>query len=332
MAQWNDVYLRANLSDDGQYPRAGTLSDCPDIIPSGIYPTENPQQYFLVDNWNKDIGKDLTAKMQNYIYIRAKNLAGKTQTGKLFLYYSKASLLLYPNFWKNNLIKIANGKDSFDFSVNKDGKVLSFDDKQGTFIWSPEMISNDHYCLIGRIVTPDHPNPIPDAGDIDSFAEFISKNPNYGWRNVTIVDKDTPDISIPVDYDQGTVGGEMRIILTCKYLPIGSAVAFTCPTPGPKPLINLVRTDIVNPESEVLGVVSQIPSNWKGIITYHYWSNGKKPLKGFEISLDVIYLVNPEHSLYEYAHKAEAFLPKHMLASIGPKKAIRLGSHSTWGK
>ncbi|MCI1780020.1 MAG: hypothetical protein LKI53_08730 [Bacteroidales bacterium] len=332
MEKWNDVYLRAGLSDNGDYPRTGSLCHCPDIIPSGIYPVDDPNQYFLIDNWDKDVGKDLVAKMQNYIYVRATNLAGKTQTGKLYLYYCKASLLLYPNFWQNNIIKVANGKDYFEFSVDNDGKVVSSDEDQGTFIWSPEMISNDHYCLIGRVVTPDHPNPIPDVGDIDDFAKFIANNPNYGQRNVTIVDKDTPDVSIPVEYAQGKLGGEMRIILTCKELPVGSAVAFTCPTPGPKPLINLVKTTIDNPESEILGVVSEIPANWEGVITYHYWSNGYKPLKGFNITLDVIYLVNPDHELYKNACDPSAFLPKDMCNSIGPKRAIVLGSHSTWGK
>ncbi|MCI1785297.1 MAG: hypothetical protein LKI59_04040 [Bacteroidales bacterium] len=332
MEKWNDVYLRAGTSDGGNYPRTGILSLSPDIIPSGIDPIENPNKYFLVDNWNRDMGRDLIARMQNYIYVRAKNLAGKTQTGRLYLYYCKASLLLYPNFWRNNVIKVADGKDYFEFSVGKDGKIISFDNTQGTFMWSPEMISNDHYCLIGRVVTPDHPNTIPNVGDIDNFADFISHHPDYGWRNVTVVDRDSPDVSIPVDYDQGTTGGEMRIILTCENLPVGSAVAFSCPRPGPSPLINLVKTVIDNPDSEVLGVVSQIPDNWSGSITYHYWSNGHKPLKNFSISLDVIYLVDPGHKLYEYAQDPKYFLPEEMCDSIGPKKAIRLGSHSTWGK
>ena len=59
----------------------------------------------------------------SYIYLRASNLAGKDQKGRFYLYWAKASLLLYPNFWKDQVIKTQNGQDYYEFSVTKEGKV-----------------------------------------------------------------------------------------------------------------------------------------------------------------------------------------------------------------
>lgn len=331
MTKWNDVFSRSTLDDTGTSPRQGS-SCSPDIIPYGIKAIDNPGDFFVVNNWDKDLGKTLDARIQNYIYFRASNLAGKEQTGKLYLYYSPANLLLYPNLWEKNVLKTQNGKDYYEFRVGKDGKLVSgMDDTQGTFVWTPEMITNDHYCLIGRIVTPDHPNPIPEVGDIDNFASFIASNLNYAWRNVTVIDRNSPDWSETVEYTQGALNASIKFILKCTNLPIGSEVMFTCPNTGPKPLIAIEKTRITNPESQLCGVECVVPEGFEGKITYSYWANGNKPAKGFKIDLEAVYIPDKSsklHALGLCKPMSEFGLKEELINGIGPKVGVRVGSHS----
>lgn len=331
MTKWNDVYSRSTLNDSGTSPRPGTAAS-PDIIPYGLSPIDNPGDFFVVKNWDKDLGKTLDARIMNYIYFRASNLAGKEQTGKLYLYYSQASLLLYPNLWEKNVLKTQDGKDHYEFKVSKDGKLVSgMDDKQGTFVWKPEMITNDHYCLVGRIVTPDHPNDIPKVGDIDDFSVFIATNLNYAWRNVTVIDRNSPDWSQTVDYAQGDLAGAIKFILKCTNLPIGSEVMFSCHTTGPKPLIAIEKTKITSSESQLCGVECNVPAGFKGDITYSYWSNGIKPAKGFKIDLEAVYIPNEASRLHVLGlckPMSEFGLNEELMDGIGPKVGVKVGSHS----
>lgn len=335
MQQWQDIYFRANQNDEGMYPTSGCLSSCFDII-TRQEPLDDPSS-LINDDWNKNGSQDLNARMNNYIYVRGKNLAEKTQTGQVYLYYSPAKLLLYPNFWGENIINVGGGNDHFEFSVDKDKNFVCSDDKQGCFYWAPQMITNDHYCLVSRVVTKDHPADIPSSSNITDFGKFISENRSYGWRNVSVVDYNTADFSRTIDYDQGKEGYDMHILLTCKGVPIGSEVAFDCPTPGPTPLIHLSRTKITENNQDV-GTVCHIPADFSGKITYYYWANGKMPGEDFNITLNCVVFVPENHALYQYAkHYEELGFSLHKSlrdelrigGSIGPTRGIILGQYST---
>ena len=229
--QYNDLYFRANLGDTGTVPATGSLSSSPDIIPFGTAPTANPKKFFT-DNYSKDVGKDLIARAPNYLYLRAKNLKNGAQTGTIQLYYTKASLLLYPSLWQQNAIQTSSGASSVPVSAAALGGIAVTEDP---FTWKPELISGDHYCLIGRVVTADHPNPIPQTGRISDFAAYIANNRGMGWRNISVVDAGSPTFSMSVGYEQGTEHGDMFVAIRAKGVPAGAEVAFSCATPGPGP-------------------------------------------------------------------------------------------------
>lgn len=335
MKQWNDVYFRANANDNGSYPTEGCQSSCFDII-TKQEPLSNPS-VLINSDWNKNDSQSMNARMNNYIYVRGKNLAGKKQEGQVYLYYAPASLLLYPFLWENNIIQVGGEKNCFDFSVNKDEKFVCADNTQGCFSWTPQMITKDHYCLISRAVTKDHPADIPKASDLTTFGKFISTNRSYGWRNVTVIDRNTADFSQTIDYSQGDQGYTMHIILSCKDVPIGAEVAFDCPSPGANPHIHMERTKITS-NNQDLGIMCDIPAGFTGKITYYYWANGKKPGDNFEIQMHCVAFVYPDHILYPYAkhHEELGFsLPRSLRetmrlgASIGPEYGIILGQYSS---
>ena len=104
MKLYNDIFIRKNLTDQGVVPATGAYTNTPDIIVSGNMPINNPVQY-AKDTWEKNPGINPIANSQNYIYVRGKNLAPKKQSGHMALYYTKATLIMYPNQWLNNTLK-----------------------------------------------------------------------------------------------------------------------------------------------------------------------------------------------------------------------------------
>ena len=325
--QWDDILIRDSLSDTGKYPTSGTLSHSPDIIPFGTSPIQDPTTLIDATHWEKDLGKNLTANATNYLYVRGENLANKAQTGNMYLYYSKASLLLYPNQWATNGLKTSAGADHVPVSAAAIGdKVVTND----PFTWIPQMISGDHYCLVSRVSTPDHPAIIPHTGDIQSFSKFISDNPDFAWRNVAVVDSGAPTWTTTVEYNQGTQASEMHFLITCKNVPVGAGVAFSSGTPGPNPVVNLPMTNVTDDQSFIAGMVSSVPANWNTNISYSYFAHGTTPKKGFSITMNAVYIVPPDNELFERAATAEELgLPENLAAAIGPQKGIIVGSHTT---
>ncbi|HWZ16072.1 MAG TPA: C1 family peptidase [Mucilaginibacter sp.] len=331
---YNDLFLRDNLDDAGTVPAAGTLSTSPDIIPFGTAPVADPVSFFT-NNYNSDVGQDLIANAQNYIYMRAKNLSSGSDNGSFSLYYSPASLLLYPSLWQNNILKTSDGATSVPIPSTNQGNVAV---GANPFTWQPQMISGDHYCLIGRIVTTANPNPIPQTGTIQDFASYIANNRGMGWRNVVVVNNGSPTFTQTVNYTQGTQAAQMAVIITCTNVPVGAQVAFSCGTPGPSPAINLPKTTVTNSGSFIVGVSASIPANWSSGISYSYWGNNTTPLPGWTIGLTVVYFVNPQNKLFgqslsfaelglidEAAHR---MVLKDGLGT-GPIKGIIVGGHLT---
>lgn len=332
---YNDLFLRANLNDSGAIPAAGPLSTSPDIIPYGNAPVTDPQDFFSA-NYGSDVGKDLIANTANYLYMRVKNLNAGNVNGNLSLYYSKASLLLYPSLWKENILSTSDGNTSVPIQSAASGIVTVGTDP---FTWSPQMIQGDHYCLIGRVVTPAHPNPVPDTGSIQDFAAYISNNRAMGWRNVTVVDNGSPTFSTSVDYMQGTQASTMLILLTTTNIPIGAEVGFSCGTPGPQPIINLPKSKVTDPSSFIIGISSLVPAGWESSITYSYWANGTTPLPGWSIGLKIVYLVEADNPLFNFGYSFDELgLDEKEYRStlrdnigIQPVKGIIVGGHMTKG-
>jgi hypothetical protein len=339
MTQYNDLYMRCNLSDTGSVPRSGVLSSSPDIIPYGTTPVTDPGTFFT-NNHSQDVGQSLTANQQNYIYTRAYNYATGPQTGSIYLYYSPASLLLYPSLWSENGLTTSQGVDHVTVSAASANQIVVSNDP---FTWVPQLISNDHYCMISRVSTNLNPSPVPQTGDINEFANWISTSGGWAWRNVSIVANGSPTFTQTINYTQGATAGILQFVLQCQNVPVGAQVAFSCGTPGPNPLINLPPTTVTNGSSFVIGMVSNIPANFVSNISYSYWANGNPPPPGFQITLIAYYYIPPtQKALLKFARPmayygchdenthgiAQAF-GNNKSVSIGPTPAIVVGSHAT---
>ncbi len=323
--QYNDIFLRANLGDNGSVPATGTLSTSPDIIPYGLAPVNNPVSFFT-NNYSQDVGKDLTANAQNYLYMRGKNLMNGPETGTLALYYSPASLLLYPDMWQQNQLKTSTGASTVPVSAAKLGDIVVGADP---FVWTPQMPNpGDHFCLVGQVVTPSHPNPIPATGSISDFASWVANNRGIGWRNVVVVNSGSPTLTQSVSYSQGTEAGSMYVAIQGTGIPAGAQVSFSSGTPGPVPLINMAPYTATGSDF-LVGIPTSIPANFSTNISYSYYANGTKPLPGWSITITVFYFAPPSNDAHAKGISPEALgIRGAALDAIGPVKAVQVGSQT----
>ncbi|TWP33126.1 hypothetical protein [Leekyejoonella antrihumi] len=335
--QWNDLMFRHNFDDTGKYPTAGTLSSSPDVIPLGDTPVSDPNTLIGDDAWKRDYGNSTNASESNYIYLRGMNPSTTDRSGQVSLYYSPASLLLWPTDpldpkkgWAKNPLRTSGGDKSITVTAAaNNGRFVT---SQG-FNWIPEPIYNDHYCVVARLVTDDNPNPLPTLGNLTDFAAYISQHPNMAWRNVVTINPSNPVTSTVVNYSQGTEGGGVYVILRCENVPDGSKVAFNCGTPGPDPMISIGPTTVANTVDSKgiprfnLTLLTTIPANWASDVTYTWYSEGRNPAPDMKIWLDAVMPVASDHPLLgQYARPLTQFGIAQEHLGVGPTKGIMLGS------
>jgi hypothetical protein len=323
--QYTDIFLRENLADTGTVPAPPPMAQSPDIIPSGLSPVSDPGSFFS-KNYNQDVGQNLIANAQNYIYMRGKNLMNGPETGTLSLYYSPASLILYPSMWQKNKLSTSSGVTAVPVSAQNLGDIVVGADP---FAWTPQMPSpGDHFCLIGQVVTPSNPNPIPATGAISDFSKWVAENRGIGWRNVVVVDTGSPTITQSVPYAQGTEAGGMYVAIQGKGIPAGAQVSFSCGTPGPNPLINMKPYTATGTDF-LVGIPTNIPANFSSSISYSYYANNTTPLPGWSLSISVFYFAPPSSSAHAKGISLDALgITGKALDVLGPTKAILVGAQT----
>lgn len=317
-----DVMVRDTLSDFGQAQVSGSVCKSPDIVPAGLNALADPAKE-LKGQWFKDVGRDLVVNANNVIYLRGISHNPEKSKAKFYLYYSQASLLMYPSQWKDHLIPCSNGKEYYETGDLQQGDLVV---TETPYLWKPSGIRNDHYCLIGRVVTDEHPNPIPDAKDVKEFTKFIACNPNYCMRNIALVEKDVPDYSVAIDYEQGKLGAEMHFIVESSGCSPDAEFSLSSTNPSVAPSICLERQKV--PADGILtGISVDVPEGYKSKLLLNFWNkNPKKAREGWELNLKAFYVV--EGSELES-------LPNTVSLSYGtiePQKAVVLGEYTIKAK
>lgn len=259
MSTYNGIFLRSALDQRNTLPRAGKQDQSPDIIPRGIEPLADPQSY-LADRYTTDRGKPLLAQQVNYIYLRGKNYADKTigDTGATAprLFWTKASSLFLPKTWTelstcpNNAALELNAGAGLVGSVNQ------------PFIWQPENIEQDRYCLIAVVPSPGYKNSIP-FWSIDPFDEWVAANGGIAWREVSVVNASTLTISSKLQFGLTSGGGQMTFVVNGTNLPKGCKVSFSAGTPGTNPALYLAPTEVKTYPSFSAKVTCEVPANYK---------------------------------------------------------------------
>jgi hypothetical protein len=348
MTMWNDLLLRLNLSDNGTYPnRPGSPCESPDIIPYGVAPIADWQTFFA-GNYGADVGTNPVVNQDNFIYARAKNLSGNSATGDYSCYWSPASVLMWPKQWSGNVMQTNQGANTVTFPLAPPNGIAVCSEP---LKWNARPIGpNDHYCLVGRVSTETHPNPIPNVTRLPDFAQYIRDNPDMCWRNVVLVQGNQPTTVFNVAYDQGDEAGMMIVQIAGSSMPVAgpgqtpAQVAFNCSSPGPQPLMLLNPTPITGTTQD-FGLNTYVPANFQAPVTVSFWNNGNLPIDdNFNLDFQWYFVppTTPKHLfLHEggYTEPGESFglsarlmhavredmLARKLLARSGPVHVIRVG-------
>jgi hypothetical protein len=339
-AMYNDVYVRKNLGDTGMVPASGGWTQSPDIIPNGTTLIHDTVKT-LTDSWNSDVGQPTVLNQQNYFYVRAKNLHDGPQEATFELYYCPRSLFLFPSLWCESIMTTSDGHTQVEATAEQKGDVLvptnAFTNVTANQQKVP--ISDEHHCLIARVITTDHPNPLPgdDISDMDALAEYMLDNPNMAWRNVALVRKDIPTFTHYFDLDTGDDAGTVLMGLDCKNITVGSSVAFSCGDPIPSgddvgKLIELVKSPVTQPDLFIGQMQLNLPAHFKTQVSYSYWA--KPPVQsGWEVHFQAILITRQRHRLHDRAPMLSALgLGYGFATSRGLDRGIRIGGCGTQGK
>ena len=223
MTEYTDLFVRDTLQDTGIIPSSGSPYYSPDIIPYSQ--VADPQTFFSA-NYNQDVSQNVEYGVYNYIYLRAKNLDSVAQNGQLKLYWSQTSLVMFPDQWVNNVVNVGQtGNPHFSPLTNIAPGAIGV--SPVPFVWTPTTFQAYGYCMIGQVITAQHPNDIPTANM--TWAEFVCwvrTHPNICWRNLHIVNNHPDPQYDRLAYFANTEQGPRPMTLrsTCVNLPVGTTI------------------------------------------------------------------------------------------------------------
>lgn len=300
MGSYNGIFMRSVLNQTNSVPRPGAQSSSPDLIPYGIRPESDPKTLFG-NNYNTDYGKSLEAGQTNYIYLRGKNYSDKkidcSGDSRPHLFWSKASLLSYPNKWT----EVVTTPSRNPISLVAEAGAIGVGSEP--FIWAPENIYNDHYCMIAQVPSPGYDNTIPLTLQISDFAGWVAKSGGIAWRNVVV--NNASDIVLTdakLYYEQGEDGCNIQFTVICTNVPVGTTISFSAGAPGPVPAIFLEPTTVSTSPSFITGVVCNIPPNYVSDIYFNLRAPIGSDLTTAKVEIQAAYPTNPGSSLYEFSH------------------------------
>ena len=273
MAQYNDLYLRCSLTDQGSMPRQGAQDHSPDIIPWGLAPVPNAERFFR-ENYGQDVGREVVNGGANYIYVRAKNLGTTAAGGVVTLYWSKRELLNYSSTWEPNKLRTSTGADSVKLSDVAPGEIAVTRDP---FLWTAQN-PGGAYTFIARIATERHPDPIP-TPTLD-FTAWCANNGGSASGNVRLTDADAPQVSLQYGYDQ-SFGGTTTMVFVVQCINCfgdgQSYIAFNTGTPAADgSIVELVKVPITS-DNFIRGTEAPIQDGWHTQFVIDVWDKALNP-------------------------------------------------------
>ncbi|WP_118974296.1 hypothetical protein [Taibaiella koreensis] len=265
MSNYNGIFLRSALGQGNELPRKGPQNMSPDILLLGIAPVADPA--IFAQHYDQAFNKPLLAAQANYIYLRGKNYSNQPINDegdtRPRLFWTKASLLMWPQTWT-------------ELIAGPSGQALSLKAGPGSvgvtnqpYVWTPQNISNDHYCLIAVVPSPGYDNRIPD-NQISDFPAFVATHGGIAWTDVTVENAKTLTISgKAMFFEMGDESADIQFTIVCTNVPVGCTVSFSAGTPGTNPAIYLPPTPVTAFPNFSAGLTCSVPAGYVSDIYYN---------------------------------------------------------------
>lgn len=306
MSDWNDLFVRTDLSERTPDNRVGGLSS-PDIIPVGITP-KDPSQYTTESSYETFASNEpFQSGQANYIYVRAKNSAASTPAvGQAYLVLTNPAVVLWPGGDGWTQIQTNNHKDASPLQPSPtDGGAISV--TTDPFVYVPP--DTGHRCLVTWLSTKSHPvkDPPPRITDINALIKFLQEHPNYAHHNIDIAANTTGAVTCSKPFSSGTAPTQWRCglqVTNCKGFTVSFSSTLLLPDGS---TFGLLPTDVSqNSTIAYLTGRTEIPANWDTYMNYTYETHGLQP-DNFEVTFVSYVDVGPEHELWDVAKPYEHF-------------------------
>lgn len=292
---WDDFLLRCSLGDAGEIPRP-YYWESPDIIPAGTVPVSHATQTYVTDQaYANDRGVNIKADLDNFIYVRSKNLADSANHGNVHLFWSNSQLLNFPFHWENQPIGTP-----LSLNASQGGEICCNED---AFVWSNvrPLAGNAHYCLISWVQTDKHPS-MPGITSVRDLSLFIKQNGNWAQRNVALINPNGSYREVNTNFSEGSESAFITFELQWKNARVGDKIrAF-----AQKPLLNGETIDtgditIQSPNGSQ-PITRYIEANYQSQVDIYYKSDEPTVPSNLELKLNVH--LHPESDDSELNHLA----------------------------
>ncbi|MDF2627838.1 MAG: hypothetical protein K0R39_1669 [Symbiobacteriaceae bacterium] len=316
---YSGMFLRSYI---GQQPgqNAGGWSASPDIILYGTQPANDPTIFTNSANYNTDYGSTVYLNQINYVYVRGFNNTTAAETARIWLYYTRSDLALWPsNWWSSNIqMQGANlNYTTMEASSNQIGVT------NPPFLWTPPTLggNNTHYCVVAFAENPplssppQSPAPTGYMGTTQDLANYILSTPNMAWRNTIDVSQNTPTWQQVTNITGPTEGGLLQIGIQCTNMPNDAYVSFNVPGPDAQNTINVPKMQISN-GNLALSLPVTWPAGFSSSIQISYWQGSQTPQKGATITPT---LWIPQTQVSYELQASTRHRPVHVFAFESPK-------------
>jgi len=325
--------VRSSLSDTGTVPRTGDWTSCPDIIPAG--PTAMSKND-LVSSYGSVTNKDLQQGIENFLYVRAKNMNTTSLTQQAYLFQVPGSLVLYPSSWfkRSQLVTFQYnaGTPQNPNIVSQDHQTLTADGGQiavtDAYTWAPD--TSEHHCLVACLA--DSWNALgasvpTNINSVNDLAQWIYTHASFGWHNVNILPITSDIYEGQVAYAHSTADADITFTMKAVNVPVGAKISFSSNTstsggrvigqdwvtvtapPGGGAIDPDHPNNPINPDFEI-GVTVTIPQGYATIITYRTDFNGKPRPANFAQQVRASVLSAPapaQNSVFAAAMRGDSF-------------------------
>jgi hypothetical protein len=303
-----DLFLRHHLGEvKGQ--SGGCWTSSPDIIPNGATPGD-AKWLASEEGYNKEPPVDILLENANYIYVRGKNISDSIVTSRLWLYYAKGDVVLWPQSWGQDRITIDGKKEQNYVEVTADKNKIAI--SSPPFIWTPHKA--DHYCLVAFAETPPidpptPPKPNKEFSTWDELASFVLTHHNIAWRNTRAVNCQSPYWTKVEPITGSKNGGQFSLGFLCKNMPRDGKLQFSVAGPDGDQSIDTGVISITKPDMGLTDFV-RWPGGYNSTTVIKFWKGATTPPEDASISIVVGY---PKEKLMQsMPHLFEKDSPYHL--------------------
>jgi hypothetical protein len=282
-AAYEGLFLRHYLGEKpGGSVQGWSLS--PDAFPFGPNIEPVRSKFITDEGYEKDWGTIVeTGGNPNYVYIRGLNTTGTERLTRVYFYYTRGSLAMWPANWQSDNTTVnSEPRNWVDIKTPPNGRGVC----DTPLNWTPPNLGpgTDHYCIIGWAVEGDNPQP-PDFAkyskfnSFDDLVSFIQAHHNMAWRNTVDVEVPPPNASYTTLLNIPEAGGSVYIQVQFLDLPEDGEFAMNVAGSDEK---NSVRQPRVSLEKLAGGYSPKnnplyFPAKWDTSVEMNYWQ-GKTPV------------------------------------------------------